>query len=258
MPDPYEAPPRTFAGLSQPSRLTGRLVMGLVLLALGIVFMLGKLGLVDADFVLGLWPAILLGYGILRLTGFLSRQNFMVGGLFTVAGLWLLLENLDMVHYSIWDLWPIALILLGFTMVGGAMRRVRLAQQPASGAPGEVVVPGARGDGDQSSTISAFALWSGIDRKMTSPDFRGGDITAIMGGHEIDLRTAKIASEAAVLDLLVLMGGVDLRVPEDWKISFEGVAIMGGVEDRTKPPPSPRGHLILRGLVMMGGVEIKN
>ena len=76
---------------------------------------------------------------------------------------------------------------------------------------------------------------------------------------EIDLRPARMAGPSAVIDLFVIMGGVDMRVPEDWTVSCEAVPIMGGVEDRTRPPAGePKGRLILRGFIMMGGVEVKN
>ena len=100
---------------------------------------------------------------------------------------------------------------------------------------------------------------SGTERKIVSQEFTGGDVTAIMGGHDIDLRSAKAANGTCVIDLLVWWGGVDFLVPDDWKVSAEGLAIMGAIEDSTRAPSGEaRGHLILRGLVVMGGVEVKN
>ena len=80
-----------------------------------------------------------------------------------------------------------------------------------------------------------------------------------MGGHDIDLRGAGIAGDAAVIDLFVIWGGVEIKVPPDWKVSCEALPIMGGVDDRSKAPAGEaRGHLVLKGLIVMGGVEIKN
>jgi hypothetical protein len=80
-----------------------------------------------------------------------------------------------------------------------------------------------------------------------------------MGGHDLDLRPARIASGPAVIDLFVWWGGVDIRVPQDWKVSCEALPIMAGIEDQTRPPAGEaKGHLILKGLVVMGGVEVKN
>ena len=55
------------------------------------------------------------------------------------------------------------------------------------------------------------------------------------------------------------MGGVDITVPPDWRVTSEALPILGGVQDSTKTPAAEtRGHLIIKGLVMMGGVEVKN
>jgi predicted membrane protein len=230
--------------MSEPRvRVTGRLVVGVIVIALGVLFTLDNLDLVDSRNVLRWWPAALVAYGVMRLTGFCCRRHLAAGLLFTVIGGWLLLEHFDLVSRSLWDLWPVMLVLVGGSMVAGSLRRARGL------TPGE----------PPTDVLSAFALWSGSDRRVVTEDFRGGDVTAIMGGHDIDLRPARISGGSAVIDLLVVMGGVDLIVPEDWRVSVEGLALMGAIEDHTRPPVGePRGTVVLKGLVFMGGVEVKN
>ena len=102
-------------------------------------------------------------------------------------------------------------------------------------------------------------MWSGVSRKLSTPDFRGGDASAIMGGCEIDLRQCGLASGPATIDLFALMGGIELYLPGDWTLRNEGIVIMGGVEDsRRETAGDPSKLLILRGTVLMGGIEIKN
>jgi hypothetical protein len=56
-----------------------------------------------------------------------------------------------------------------------------------------------------------------------------------------------------------MWGGIEIRVPEDWMIDSQVIPLMGGVEDKTRPPTTPSPHrLVLRGMALMGGVEIKN
>ena len=132
-------------------------------------------------------------------------------------------------------------------MVAGTMRRARGADA--------TLAPGA----DSGSTFSQFVAWAGIERKVVSADFRGGDVTAIMGGAEIDLRPAQMPAGRAVVDVTVVWGGVDLFVPADWKVTVEALPLMAGIEDATRAPVGEaRGHLVVRGVVLMGGVEIKN
>jgi len=105
--------------------------------------------------------------------------------------------------------------------------------------------------------LSGFAMMSGIGRNITTKDFQGGDLTAVMGGHDIDLRQSQMKDGTAVLDLFVWWGGIEMRIPEDWQVSTEALVIMGGIEVPSPRVP-PRATLILRGVVIMGGVDIKN
>jgi predicted membrane protein len=223
--------------------LAGRMIVGLIVAALGIVLLLDQLEIADASVVLRFWPALALAYGLMMLTGFCCRRHVTAGLLVSFFSGWLLLERLDVVHRSPWEFWPVVIVVLGASMVIAALRG------PASAARLE----------EGASTVRAFAFWSGSTRKVVSEDFRGGEITAIMGGHEIDLRPAKIAGGTAVIDVFVWWGGVDLRVPADWRVSNETLALLGGVDDKTRAPEGEaKGHLVIKGLVVMGGVEVKN
>ena len=81
-----------------------------------------------------------------------------------------------------------------------------------------------------------------------------------MGGFELDLREASIAEgEQAVLNLFALMGGGEIRVPEDWSIVSEVMPVMAGVEIKAQADPDrARKQLRLKGLVVMGGIEVRH
>jgi predicted membrane protein len=78
-----------------------------------------------------------------------------------------------------------------------------------------------------------------------------------MGGLEIDLHNASIKGEA-VIDIFAMMGGVEMRVPEDWLVVIEGFPFMGGYENKTHAPKDTTKRLVIKGTAVMGGVEIKN
>src|SRR5216683_6594953 len=46
--------------------------------------------------------------------------------------------------------------------------------------------------GDPRTTLNEAVVFGGLERRMTSQDFQGGDITAIFGGIELDLTEANI------------------------------------------------------------------
>ncbi len=166
----------------------------------------------------------------------------MFGGLlFVGAGVWLLLESAGLVRVPLWDLWPMLLVFFGASLVWHGLR----GRQNRASA-------------DDAATVSGLAVLGGIHRGNNSRAFRGGDLTAVLGGCEIDLRQAAIEGEA-VIDVFAMWGGIEIRVPEDWSVSGRVVPILGGFEDKTHPPQGATAHrLVVRGFAIMGGIEIKN
>ena len=239
------------------ARVTPRLIAGLVVLGLGMLFLYHELTGDDIDRVLRYWPLALILLGATMLWGG-GRQRRPSGqrqsqfwGLFWVAvGSWFLLESLDVIRYDPWDLfWPVLVLAIGASIVWRSLRGPRPARE---GAP------------DLAQTFSAFAVMSGVGLRNASQEFRGGEATAIMGGCEIDLRNARISGGDAVVDAFALWGAVELKVPEGWQVVSEVLPIMGAFEDKTRPAPAGepaeprRPRLVIKGFAIMGGIEVAN
>ena len=224
-------------------RFTPQLFVGVIVIVVGVVMTFDNLEFIDAAKYLRFWPVALIVLGLLKIWH--SREG--VGGafggfVFVLAGTWLLLQQTALVRVSFWDMWPALLVALG----------VFLVWQGMSGPPRRT--PG----GDSNALVSAMAVLGGVSRGNNSAAFRGGELTAVMGGCELDLRHAAIDGEA-VLDVFALWGGIEIRVPEDWTVVSRITPILGGVDDKTRPPQAAaRQRLILRGFIVMAGVEIKN
>lgn len=227
-------------------RVTPQVIIGLAVIAVGVLFTLDNLGLVDAHRYLRFWPAALVLIGFVKLRQAIRDGHGWVSGLlFFGVGSWMLLEDVTYIRLNARDIFPLFLVFLGAYLVwrgfGGA-RRVRAA--------------------DAQSHFSSLAVMGGSVRRNASQTFAGADLTAVMGGCEADLRQASIAPNTeAVIDVFAFWGGIELKVPEDWTVINRVVPLMGGVDDKTVPPkPStaPAKHLVLRGLVLMGGIEVKN
>ena len=111
---------------------------------------------------------------------------------------------------------------------------------------------------DSGESISAVAVLAGIERRVTSSAFRGGELTAVLGGGQIDMREASPAGGQAVIDVFAVMGGLEIRVPDSWSIEVRATPVLGAIRD-TRPPGTGAGpRLIVRGMVFLGGVEFKN
>jgi predicted membrane protein len=215
------------------SQTSTKLIIGLFLAVLGILLTADNLNLLDADRYLRLWPLVLVAAGVVKIV---EPGTAIVGIILMLAGASLLAVNLGLLRFSILDLWPLILIVIGMIMVAGAM-----GITPRDAVPGNVAI-------FSSQTISE-----------SSADYRGGRLTAVLGGHELDLRNADIATSPAVLHIFTMWGGIEIRVPENWDVVSEALPIMGGIEIKTTPAAAdPRKQLIIRGLVLMGGVEVRS
>ncbi len=233
------------------SAVTPRLIVGLAIALFGVVLVLDRLNLVDADQALRWWPAVIVAVGALIFT-----QSRRVGGgvngvIVMIIGAWLLLNSVGMLRVGFWEMfWPLILVGIGSMLVLQSLRR----RTRVSG-------------GERDNTMNAFAVLSGIKRTSAAERFRGGEITAFMGGAQLDLRQAIIPpGEEAALEIFIVMGGCEIFVPPTWTVETPLVPVMGGVDDKRLAPlpgavnlsgrPAPR--LVLRGLIMMGGIEIKS
>lgn len=224
------------------SRLTPQVFVGLAFIVIGVATALETLGIADATQFLNWWPAFLIGLGLVKLTQARSGPGLFGAGFWVVVGSWLLADNLGFDVPEIWEAWPLILIVAGLVVIWHATGR----------AP-------ARPSGETEPTLNMLAVMAGVTRRSLAKTFRGGEATAIMGGCEIDLRDATIDQGGATIDVFAFWGGIEIKVPQGWRIENRVFALMAGAEDSTKgtaPPGAP--VLVVRGLVVMGGVEIKN
>lgn len=273
-------------------RLAGRFVAGAILIVLGVLFLLDNLGLIEASEVIRYWPVVLIVLGVTRLLS-TRRPEDRAGGLVLLfLGTVFLLRALHVPWFRLRSAWPLMLVLIGATLIWQAFRG-----RPASGAPtrtppgpspdsasplgkptepqpgpseraaqgalaGLVATRGLRGDpAARDSVLSEFALMGGGELVVHSQDFRGGEVTAIMGGFEIDLRGAQIQGDSATIEIFTLFGGIEFKVPQEWHVVLQGTPLLGMFSNTAKPLPetsAPRKTLILKGAAIMGGVEVKN
>jgi predicted membrane protein len=226
--------------------LSGRLIVGIALMALGALWTLDNLGLAQAGEVLRWWPVLPLAVGLMKLTGVGMEKQVPFGAFLAIIGGLLLLGELDFVHVGFGIIFPLLFIFMGVQLTMRAMRG------------SERVV--ATGPADTDDYVNSFAAMGGLTRRNDSQAFRGGELSAVMGGIQLDLSNAKPADGRAVVEVLAIWGGIEIRVPEDWRVEIEATPVMGGVEcnARLAPGVEPVGTLVVRGFVLMGGVEIKN
>jgi hypothetical protein len=243
------------------------LFAGFVFIAIGLLFLFGNMGFVNVGHILRFWPVLLIAAGVFKLAE--SRGDYRAGsGIFwIVVGSFFLLGSLHIV-ITARDFWPIVLIGFGSLMLWRSHMAKR--ERESGGNVGSANLnEGSAGDtaedsreepaASSNSILTATAILSGVVRRNNSPDFRGGDATAIMGGCEINLRAANItAPHEATLEVFAMWGGIVIKVPPDWTVIGRVDPILGGYDDKTVQPKDESKRFVIRGSVVMGGIEVKN
>jgi predicted membrane protein len=225
---------------------SGRVFWGLILIVIGVLFFLDRLGGFDFGYMISTyWPVIfiIIGFSILVSSGF---RRPLAGLLFILFGVFFLLAELDILEYNAWHyIWPAFIILIGlWLLVRPGLRH------PFSGKFPEI----------KDNDIDITAIFSGMNRRIESQAFRGGRATAIFGGAELDFTGAALADNRATVELTAIFGGVEIRVPRDWKVVVDATPILGGVEDkhRNVPEAEAKATLYVKGAAIFGGITIKD
>lgn len=229
---------------------------GIFLLTIGVVALL-KAMLFPLPPWLFTWQMLLIAIGFflgLR-HGFRGASWFimmLVGGVFLINEFFpeLMLRQF---------LWPAALIILGLFLIVKPRRR-RYWRQYVDDKVQEAVDNAQQGSASGEDYIDSTSIFGGIKKNVISKNFKGGDITNIMGGSEIDFTQADI-NGTVTLDLTQVFGGTKLIVPSNWQVKAQMAAIFGGVEDKRNLQNAtldPNKMLVLDGTSIFGGIEIKS
>jgi len=231
---------------------------GLAIIAIGVIFLLGQMGIVSTAYIHKFfWPAILIFFGVEGLV-FCSGPGRFWGSFLALAGAVLLLHNLGYLHID-WNMfWPLALILWGLWILsrslGGSSSWGPKWVRPLSIG----VEPGFASD---SPDLHADTVFSTANRRITSKNFRGGKLAAVFGELKIDLTEAEIEGNEAVIHLVAVFVAVEIRVPMAWVVVSRGAAVFGEYSDRTvhaQPLGPGAKRLVVKGGAVFGSVVIKN
>jgi len=234
------------------------LIWGIAVIAVGVIFLFDQMGLVSADHLFRLfWPGLFLFLGIEALLYKTGSRKFW-GTVLTAVGVVLLFNSFGVIHVTLAILWPLLIIFWGVSILLHTMGRGPLWK---SDWPSNWFGQAGGGVGNSESWLDYTLIFSGVKRRITATNFKGGKVTAVFGGFTIDLRKADIEGDEAELHIDAVFGGGEVRVPETWHVSVRAAAIMGGYVDETRAPidlgPNTK-RLIVTGAAVFGGVNVKN
>lgn len=223
--------------------------IGILIILIGLAFLFHQMRLLppNLDDVLISWQMLLIVIGVYNV---FTAQSRIFGYILISVGAFFLLPDLFDLPYNFRrNFWPLILIAVGLFIIfrHGFNRKDSIS------------IPEASSD---SQVIDELNIFSGSEKRISIKNFRGGRITSIFGGSEIDLRDAELSPETNVIEVFYLFGGSSITVPPDWNVINKVTAILGGFADKrsvhTDNVNLPEKTIIIQGFVMFGGGEIKS
>lgn len=212
-------------------------LFAILIIVIGVAVLFANLDIFNMrQIVADWWPLLLIAVGGVSLID--SQRNYAWPVFVMAMGALFLLNTLNVADIDVGNvIGPAIIIGIGITMLVGGRRSAKTLSSR---------------DHDDITVIM-----SGTTSKNSSTDYTGCRATTVMGGIEMDISHAVIKKEA-VINCFVLMGGIDLRVPENVIVKSRAACFLGGIEDKTNPLKTADAPVLyIDGTIIMGGIEVK-
>jgi predicted membrane protein len=225
-----------------------RPIIGVLLVFAGLFLVLRNTGFFPEfiDHIIFSWPMLLVAIGLVMTIGASEKTSGVI--VMAVGGFFLIPMIFRETFHAYNMFWPSIFIIVGVIFI--VSKRKGWNSVTSSKA--------ILGD-DYVDFVNVF---SGMERQIVSENFKGGKVTAVFGGMELDLTKAKLAPGRNELEIACVFGGATLIVPDDWNVTIEVTPVLGGFNDSRKLYPGrsidSTKQLAIKGAVIFGGGEIKS
>ena len=252
----------------------GKKIIGGAILLVGIVLLAKQFGVWFPTWLLS-WPVLLIVIGLANGLKYQFRNSSWL--IITGIGVLFLLEKINS-DLTFAKFWPVILIAVGLWFLFGRKnfknpfgKNPKFENSFGSYNQYETSYSQTQQNYDslnnenqfQTSTdeyIDSVAVFGGAKRSVFSKNFKGGEISSIFGGSEINFSHADIDGEV-ILETTQIFGGTKIIVPPTWEVISEMTPIFGGVNDNRSLAHVLRDKskvLIIKGTTVFGGFEIRN
>jgi predicted membrane protein len=239
-----------------------RLILGIVIIAMGSVFLADSMGLFDIERPGRFFPpAVFAAIGITLLVEKRTESSR-----YWAYG-WLTAAAIEFAYQFYWIpfgigklIFPLVLLLIGARLVQRSVDSNKSGPVTIDGVATPVGENSANSaQNNDKNTSRVFAILSAQQvHKFTQP-LTYAEVVSILSGVKVDLNSAVIEGDTATLHVVAVMGGIEIFAPSDWNVVSEITTIPGGFFDKRRPTTTiPTKTLRLRGAAILGGVEVKN
>ena len=243
---------------------------GLVLVVIGVLFLGYNVGIIslpvkDAIFS---WPMLLIFFGVINL----FRRQLILAMFLIIVGTFFIIPKLEISGLDprfVNDYWPLLLIAAGVVILIQRMMFPKWGfgnwdknwsehrhhhhhsyKYDRSKWEGNYSTPG----------FSKNSVFASGDHIVLDPEFKGGELNAVFGSLNLDLRRTNLPVGETIVELNAVFGTITIYVPIDWQVETHLDAVFGGFQDNRLPkePTDTTRKLILTGSCVFGGGELRN
>jgi predicted membrane protein len=226
---------------------SNRAIVGVILVLVGLFLVMRNTGIFPdfIEHIIFSWPMLLVTIGLVITIG--SSGGKTSGIIVMAVGAFFLIPEIFRETFNVNMFWPSVFIIIGIVFIFSKRKGWNsISTTPQVG----------------DDYIDYVHVFSGGERQIVSENFRGGKVTAIFGGSEIDLTKAKLAPGVSELEIACVFGGTTIIVPDSWNVKIDVVPVLGGFGDSRKLVPGrtvdTTRQLIIKGAVVFGGGEVKS
>ncbi len=225
---------------------TSKIAIGLVLILLGLMLILRNAGLMPDYFqdIIFSWQMLLIAIGFVMILGTGNKAPGLI--VMAVGGFFILPEIFDIPFRTYRLFWPAVFIIIGVIVLTNTRWFSKENWASKSSTSNDV--------------IDMVNIFGGGERRVLSQEFKGGKISCVFGGAELDMTKAKLAEGVNELEISCVFGGVSFIVPPDWNIIIDVTPVLGGFSDSRKGYSSTidmSRTLVIKGACVFGGGEVK-
>lgn len=222
-----------------------RILWGVLLVAIGVLFGLKALDIIDFDiFFDGWWTMILIIPGVI---GLISGKDKTGSVISLFVGVVLFLASRDIISFAtLWKLIiPVVIIIIGLSLifkdVFNKNAREAVKKLNSRGAP----------------VKQCTATFSEQKVIYSEESVYGAELNAVFGAVSCDLRNSFI-SEDIVVNVCAIFGGIKVFVPDNVNVEICTTPVFGGVTNNvSRPFASGLPTVFINGTCVFGGVDIK-
>ena len=219
------------------------MIVGVIIILLGILFLIE---IFNPSFHLEfdiIWPLIIFFFAIYNIIR--NKKCTFFYGFLIFMSFWFLFVNMNLITYPYTRaFWPLTLIIIGAYIIFITLDQKEINEKIRSNQ-----VKGA--------VKKYMGIFSGVEEKIKTDDFKGADVYCIFGGVDLDLREITL-KEDAIINVYSVFGGGTLFVSDRYNVVCNSNAFFGSNTNKVDNTPKKNAKtLTINCISFFGGTEIE-